>query len=209
MSLKAYDAWRLKEGVDPWDFIRHVRLTSYPKLKAYFTELMDQLMQGYANADEEKKKEIRKLYGLKEDKADLTNYDLSYWLYKKYKEASQSPYRGEPFDFDVELSIRKYEGRYYVMPHASGPLRHILSFLDEPNEWVEEYGYWDNTDKPEELTEEEWAERAAVWYPLSEYGREGVWPDVLVFEVMYQEALSSFTWEIMHENAANRADQAG
>lgn len=42
--------------------------------------------------------------------------------------------------------------------------------LIESNLGVEEFGYWNNTDKPDNLTEEEWEFRKQVWDNLVGYG---------------------------------------
>ena len=47
----------------------------------------------------------------------------------------------------------------FVLGHPWGE---SITDIDFP-EWVEEYGYWNNTDKPDEIPQREWTRRKKAW----------------------------------------------
>jgi hypothetical protein len=54
------------------------------------------------------------------------------------------------------------KGRYYYVV-TGWPERDYRSAKAEYPDYVEEYGYWDNTDHPDELTARQWATRRKNW----------------------------------------------
>lgn len=67
----------------------------------------------------------------------------------------------DPFaDFDCEISIFPLEDCFLLLVNAEQE-----EFLEafKKIEGVEEYAYWNNTDKPDRCTEEEWEHREEVW----------------------------------------------
>lgn len=58
-----------------------------------------------------------------------------------------------------------------VMPYPAGDMILAIAYSERQDwikqfralPWVEEYGYWNNTDKPDEVSDEEWEEREKAW----------------------------------------------
>lgn len=67
-------------------------------------------------------------------------------------------------DFEVSLSILPISDAILCIPSANNSiLSKELKALLIDYFHVEEYGYWDNTDMPDELTEDEWNKRREDW----------------------------------------------
>lgn len=73
--------------------------------------------------------------------------------------ASESPLRGEPFLIDASLNAWIYSGRIYVIPYAQ--FLYSGDFTAPPE--AHEYRYWNNTDRPGEITDREWGNRRKTW----------------------------------------------
>jgi hypothetical protein len=63
------------------------------------------------------------------------------------------------FNCDCGWNIWFHDGLAYVIPWGED---HRMKQLDVPG-WAEEYGYWNNTDKPDDITDEEWDKRSDTW----------------------------------------------
>lgn len=68
-------------------------------------------------------------------------------------------------DFGVSISLFPFEGAVYGMTHAEDRDLENL-WKSAPN--VVDFAYWDNSDPPESVSEEEWAERSRVWSAIFE-----------------------------------------
>lgn len=63
-------------------------------------------------------------------------------------------------DFAFEIALLPFEGRVYGIVYTEQhPWRE--RWFEKP--FVEEYGYWNNTDAPAQISPEDWAERKRVW----------------------------------------------
>lgn len=101
--------------------------------------------------------------------------------FQRYEsKATKSPYPSI-FDFTFEVSLIPLQGAVYGTSHTCiGEFRTALL-----NSGVaSEYRYWDNSDKEDETSQEEWDERGRVWEeilsldPLSRPGRAGLLYDL-------------------------------
>lgn len=63
-------------------------------------------------------------------------------------------------DYTFELSIFAYKGAFYAMPFTEDRDLEAL-LLSQP--WIEEFGYWDNTDKPDSISVADWKKRQRIW----------------------------------------------
>jgi hypothetical protein len=95
-----------------------------------------------------------------------------------YKKSSVSIERSF-FDFDVNVAFREYKGRVYLIPYCDLTMREVLDFLDEDPR-IEEFGYQNQTDRPERFTPQEWAARSRVWHALT---KEPTWYEFALVEV--------------------------
>jgi len=82
--------------------------------------------------------------------------------------AEDSPYTSAYMD-DMD-DLRKDSARFDIVFIPHGREVYGMTFGDEMPEklwfakdFVSEYGYWNNTDRPDHLTDEEWEDRAETW----------------------------------------------
>lgn len=77
------------------------------------------------------------------------------------RDAANTSQRDPLFDIECGFHIWLHEGRFYAIPFAEPWIKEVLD-ADRPD-WAEEYHYQNQTDKPDEVSEADWAERAAIW----------------------------------------------
>lgn len=65
-----------------------------------------------------------------------------------------------PYDMDFEVSVLPLRGKVLGIPYfrIEGHKK-----LWESLNWVKEYGYWNNTDRPDNVTAPEWTQRRRDW----------------------------------------------
>jgi hypothetical protein len=96
---------------------------------------------------------------------ELHPIDVERWIERSYR--SQLGQR-ERSSWDLDLGLRVWRGcgRYLITlkeEHMS-PFEGILLPLLKACEELEEYGYWNNADKPDELSGDAWNARADSWH---------------------------------------------
>lgn len=91
--------------------------------------------------------------------------------------------------FDCGLNVWFYRGQAYVIPWGHPKYADCL----ELPSWAEEYAYWNNTDRPDNLTQRQWDARARTWNraALDHWSTRR-----LVFNVVDMEPLSMSRSEI-------------
>lgn len=95
--------------------------------------------------------------------------DVDWWMHHKYGE-QLTIFQRDIWALDVAVTMRRYKNRFYLIPYCDRGclLRGTLEFMDD-DERLEEFGYWDNTDPPEEVSSAQWAWRGTVWRHLTEH----------------------------------------
>jgi hypothetical protein len=94
---------------------------------------------------------------------DLTSSPWMAGLHQFYEEqtkADPNHRNHDPHGFGFSVAPDPETGRVHVLSFCE---RSELRMAFEAIECVEPYGYWDNSDKPDEVTADEWSERAASW----------------------------------------------
>ena len=98
------------------------------------------------------------------------------------REAQKSIYKGDIFDYSCSVTVHPYNGRFYGMLFCDKKEIDKMWFDQE----IEEYRYWDNTDCPENVTQEEWESRGETW-------------DAILKDFHYVPSMNGFTAEITRE----------
>lgn len=107
-------------------------------------------------------------------------------LIRRYRDQLVKPYRND-FDFDVWITVREYEGRLYLIPSCGLGAQGCLDFLKRDRR-LEDFAFWDNSDKPNHITGRAWRHRKRVWDALDP-GVPGhqlyadPWSDYLTIEI--------------------------
>lgn len=78
----------------------------------------------------------------------------------RQKEILGSGHRDPEVDFDFEIAILPYDGHVYGMVFSERS-RWVGRWMELED--VEDYSYWDNTDRPDEISAEDWKARDRVW----------------------------------------------
>jgi len=71
---------------------------------------------------------------------------------------------------DIVLAIPFFTEELYLFNRKENPMsfeKMYEKFMKETG--FEEYGYWNNTDKPDDVSEDEWDERERVWDEVIDY----------------------------------------
>lgn len=155
MSTKIYTAYRLRPGVDLWTFCADVKKQGQQNIREIL-KTMYRSMPGSSEAEPR----IRQALGLPA-KEPITWLNCAMYVKHEYGAQLHSSKRNL-FDLDVSIAIRRCGRRYYLIPYCEMLVGEVLNFLsDDPR--VEDYAYWNNTDRPEEVSARAWAARARTW----------------------------------------------
>lgn len=79
---------------------------------------------------------------------------------KKYINIERTGRRDPEYDFHFSIGILPIKGKTLLMVFAE---RESFFELIKKQRWIEEYGYWNNTDEPEGVSESEWEQRKKDW----------------------------------------------
>ena len=144
MSTKIYTAYRFPKTLGLFDVMAKVREDGLVVVK--------QRMRHYYDVIKEQGKTVEETHEI---------------ITKFYKEAVVSSEKN-PFNFDMCIGIHEYEDYYYLIPY--GVIEYDRwDFLDN-NLRLEEFGYWDNTEKPENILDKRWDERERIWEGIIDAG---------------------------------------
>jgi hypothetical protein len=106
-----------------------------------------------------------------------------------------------PFDPDCNLCIYPYNSEFYARSfydNTSLIVKNSLDFLGDMDK-VEEFFYFNNTDKPDNISDEEWINRGEVWdnimSPETNYIGNSVLLEICSISIMkYNAPYSSFNF---------------
>jgi len=223
VSIKIYEAYRVKRGVDPyellWDLKRQAQAAAKERLAKVFHDILDgRSHEAWTQVEEENRLftawlnehhpeaatgtgwlglyrawitehcppelkrpedliavsnqevlELSKRTHVEGDKPGV--FDIDSWAHKSYGK-TLAQHTWDLWAIDTSITMRVYRGKYYLIPyfdrrcHLSG----LLDFMAD-DERLEEFGYWNNTDKPDEVSTQKWAWRRTVWNDLTKHER--------------------------------------
>lgn len=144
MSTKIYNAWKVEINKLN-EFIDFVR----PQVLECARNIILDLMPKVSIEGIEKQREEHPYYH-KEDELRLE------CVLDSCRYVSNQTTRFLAFDIDLILNIWLYKGDAYIIPVGE------YRYFNVP-ENTEEFRYWNNTDKPEELSDKEWDHRREIW----------------------------------------------
>ncbi len=159
MSTKLHHGYRLAVGVDPFDFIATVRAHIDPVRDRADARILAE--RAVAIIDK------AAVHGLVthagDDLASLMKTPLTaaYVAYE-YEQAKLRDIdrRHDPNRFELSFGRDPQTGRFGVLRFADEAT--LIDAFDAIPE-VEEYGYWNNTDRPDDVTEDQWDQRREFW----------------------------------------------
>lgn len=89
----------------------------------------------------------------------------------RQREIKKTGYRDCEVDFDFEVSIMPHGRKVYGIIYTErGKWRDL--FMDQPE--ISDFSYWDNSDRPDSITQREWNHRYKVWDQILLSGPDAV-----------------------------------
>jgi len=79
-------------------------------------------------------------------------------IIEKFEQAAKTAIRSPGIDVTFHLNIWFYNGFAYILPVCDYP----FNLIEFPN-WAEEFSYWNNTDQPNNISDDEWKTRRKFW----------------------------------------------
>lgn len=151
MSTKIYTAWQVPI-FHLNDFIDYIR----PQIFDCAAEKIKELMPEIRNSKlEEMIKENEHLKNVSDEK-------LRYrFIIKEIEKAAKDCKRTFLFDVDFSLNIWLKDEYAYIIP-----VDNLIVTLETPD-YAKDFSYWDNTDKSDDVSEEEWAHRCDLWNEIA------------------------------------------
>lgn len=174
MSTKIYYAYRIKPGNDPWKTLMDIKKKGQWVAKNKLKAMYEHLYSNYLNSEDFRKKyaEICKYVPQK-----VSQFHMGDYVYKLYSESQGKLTRGV-MDLDVSLGVWKHGRSYYLIPYCNDGLHGTLEFLNKDDR-LEEYGYWNNTDRPDHVTAKEWDVRRRAWSAIIDK-----WSECMTLEIV-------------------------
>jgi len=84
-------------------------------------------------------------------------------FWDREKGIKETQRRDPRVDFEFKVFVLPFEGRIYgIASSEQGEWVDVLKKQD----WVEDWSYWNNSDRPKGIPQEEWDERSRVWHDV-------------------------------------------
>lgn len=230
MSTKIYYGLKLKPGKQPIDFAAWLKDTLAPtiesRLKALYLHLCRRSynledLNGMLKELEQRCPPLIAPRFLSSVTRPWHPPDAQRYVNLMFT-AQEFRHEGDIWNMKAVLGLWEAEGTWLVNPYednfnilcmdlskpGGGALPRLLDVLQEPNDWTEKYGYWNNTDRPEDVSDEEWATRERLWESVI---REPAWNrrrldiDVMT-PAMLEAHWDSAAWNMQEEFKALKAE---
>jgi hypothetical protein len=160
MSTKIYTAWKIpQEKLNVFIDVMHKDM--FDKAVNYISTMADALV-----LSEEGIQTLKRTHGegAENDQRKVKELKVSLLL-DMCEKAAAIPER-TPVDVECGINLWLYEKHFFCMPihpRWMGMPENLSDRLD----WAEDFSYWNNTDRPEHLTEEEWDQRGFTWNQIN------------------------------------------
>lgn len=166
MSTKIYDAYRIKEDIKNFDevhtFILKIRDNIFNILKEdYNNRYIKECVTLYDFAILGKL-ELLGFEGI-DDKSFFGNtYDV---FSKEERNIKVKKERNPCYDFFCDFVLFYNDNRFYLKFYCES--KRVVEYINSLKE-IEDYSYWNNSDAPDNVSEEEWDEREKTWDKIFE-----------------------------------------
>lgn len=181
MSLKIYDAYRIKDSAKVWQVLADIRERGQrevvDRFRAYYVEEIETVnpesdVYRAARAKDSKQSEVSL-------RLDLAETKLRQGAMK-----SATSVRRDHFDLDVDVAMTWHDTGYYLRAFCDpvSMLGGSLDFLKSHPD-VEDFHYQNQTEPPEGFTDEAWDERGRIWKEMMVPPDSGMFKNQVVVEI--------------------------
>lgn len=191
MSVKIYNARRLKRGEKLWPFAVSVQERAVKNIKKELTSWYLRMLRDAE--DPGQRKHFLKLLELPSNYTrPLDAFAFSNWINREVR-AQAGRGISSAFDMDVSVVFHEYRGRIYFRHFATGMMGHTLNFLHrDPRS--EDFHYQDQVDKSSDCSNAAWKRRAKIWGSLMDpWGRLTTG---LVLEILCSSTFFTLDYEV-------------
>lgn len=196
MSTKIYNGYRIKNVKSLKDVHDNIINDFRKKSKEYCLNLLKERIAKDFVTDFDMSylgNKIDKYYGFLGTERSTVEKDILYFLIcgnvvGRFNHIEKSMHRDPIYDFGISLTLFPYNHSiYYIMLFTE---QQYLLDLFKSYKDVEYYGYWDNTDGPDELSYQAWEARGSRWDKVLSQGipaRDGYTIDLIkdAFDFVY------------------------
>lgn len=168
MSTKIYAAYKLKNPLKFTDVVDDLYKIAIKKWEKRIIDLLHEAMKDVKDDNEDYLKSREQYYNQSEEfcKAEVA----CDFVQNGYRAQKNSPYR-DLFDFDAWITFYWYDGEIYLIPRCDMAMRDLFNFLMRHRE-LQDFRYWNNTDKPSHIRVKEWKHRQDIWDLIFPYSGE-------------------------------------
>jgi hypothetical protein len=152
VSTKIYNGYRLAPDTDLWEFTERLRSEGNPRRDALDLEVITAAAESVAARQ-------ATVDGKVTERSREAHLMGGYHAWDEAMRQLAESRLGDPHQLDVTFIRDPETNRILALLYAGSKIEEV--FTGQPE--VTEYGYWDNTDQPEDVTDEEWEERRVTW----------------------------------------------
>ncbi len=203
MSTKIYDGLRLRDNTKLWEF-RDWITTHYKRIKqrkqmGELTERAVNMFDAYTMGivptfiDE-----IKRVDGVEDNEEPTLRAFLKYIVFEELTKRDNSNLRNDSLD-SIGVFHNPIRDEIYLYPYMNLP---EISELLQDGEYTEFFGYWNNSDHPDGLSDEDWADRLKCWeeavnlnFSFGSQGMQMVLEDIYDRVVMLSDYINYITNE--------------
>jgi hypothetical protein len=173
MSTKIYDGKRLPDMsvLELHQFCQKLKATLLPVVKIEYIKLIATITQSaymYMITGQNICKYSVNMKELGEPNSEFSSHEIFFFakeqadkLITNTSNATRRIDSESDADFDVSLCVFPLHDKILCIPYANHEtLREVLFSADE----FSDYGYWNNTDPPTDMSNDEWRQRKIDWY---------------------------------------------
>lgn len=177
MSTRIYNAYQVVDPATIWEVLHDIRIKARANISVVLKELYRDLARGIKEGSPGWKEFLKRHTDTPRERIWFVRDEVV----RQMREQAGSMARN-PFDFDVWVNVRRFGGDFYLHGGCDMMMRNVLDFLAEDARLVD-FHYQNSTDKPDEISEEEWENRRDVWNDMIDEKGVGGWDDYLTLTI--------------------------
>ena len=182
MSTKIWVAYKLRRAEYLWPLVHDIRLEATKNVKRTLKEFYFENLPGVKTTSSLYQKELQ-YYSETSSSPDRADFRARMAVvqnfFRRAYRISTTSTRRNPYNFDVSVGFRQREGKIVAIPYCDWMMSHTLDFLKKDKR-LRDYHYQNQTDRPDNLSDRQWAERRRYYDGMI---NEGQWEDVLVLDI--------------------------